>query len=185
MGYLTKAWQHRLYSFKWPLQICWQALKPSLKANLTWLNDDYFTSIYLSLISYFDTVFVQDRFVYIKYSGKVHASTRILAHAHTHTCKETSVLLLAYLQDHLWTHSNTLISIMHMYPFTLQQRLSSHHFLYFPFFLIVYNVISSNQCSFSVFPVYNHYQQFFRGTAMYSLKSTLPEQFIYLLFVYA
>jgi len=94
---------------------------------------------------------------------------------HTHTCKGTHLLALTHIQDHLLTHSNTLINIMHMYSFTLQQRLSSHHFLCFPFFLIVYTVNWIFLSLSRVFPVCNHYSQFFRGTAIYNLKSSLSD----------
>ena len=146
MGYLTKAWQHRLYSFNWPIQIRWQALKPSLKAklNLThwWLIYKHILKSYII----FWYSFVQDTFVYIKYSGKVHASTHMCTHIHTHahTCKETHTHALPHIHTRspINTFNHTLVNIMHMYPFTLQERLSSHHFLCFPF--ILYNNIANS-----------------------------------------
>lgn len=88
MEYFTKAWQHRLYSFNRPIQICWQALTPPLNKT-----DSPVTNLqaYTSLL-YFNIVFVQDTFVYIKYPGTVHASIHVCArsvphtHTHTHTC---------------------------------------------------------------------------------------------------
>ena len=120
MEYLTKAWQHRLYSFNWPIQIRWQALKPSLKAklNLThwWL---IYKHILKSYIIFWYSFFVQDTFVYIKYSGKVHASIHVCAHTHIHTCKETRTFPLTHTYKitykHIQTHSSILCICSHLH----------------------------------------------------------------------
>lgn len=144
------------------IQICWQALKPSLKANLThgWLFYKHLAKI--SIIF----------FIFILY--KIHLCTEnCLARctstdAHTHTCKETLWLSLAHLQHHLYKHirAHTLISIMHKYSFTLQQRLSSHHFLCFPFLLIV-NIVNSGSHAVS-FKMFHHYHLFL-GALLYTV----------------
>lgn len=147
MGYLTKAWQHRLYSFNWPIQIRWQALKPSPKAklNLThwWLIYKHILKSYIIFWYSFCTRYICVH--KISWQGAcqyTHMCTH--THTHTHTCKETHTLSPhRHTRSPINTFKHTLVNIMHMYPFTLQERLSSHHFLCFPFFLFINKANSS------------------------------------------
>lgn len=134
MGYLTKAWQHRLYSFNWPIQIACKHW--SLLSKQTW-PDSLMTNLQANTyVSYFDIVFVQDTFVYIQYSGKVHASIHICAHTHTNTHSymqgDTHTLPHTHTRSPINTFKHTLFNIMHM--FHLHYNRDCHLITYvFPF----------------------------------------------------